>query len=124
MWCSARSIGRELGEFSQPIGQVVAWLGFLGHGVPMMKCWTALVLALAFVPLASHAAVNCGAFEKRIIELDHDIVCAERKGGSARLDYMLERNFLTEMYNIASCPERKFVERVMNARANVKCERR
>lgn len=89
-----------------------------------------LVLALAFVvaPLAAHAQSNmslraeCQRIEARVIELDRQVVCAEQKGGSARLDYMLERNFMMQLHESSKCSSRKVPEAVMKARLRPRCD--
>jgi hypothetical protein len=92
----------------------------------MNKHLMGLVLAVALAPLAGHAATatsDCKALQTRILELDRDIVCAEKKGGNARLDYMLERNFLMQLHEASICSSRKVPEAVMKARAKMKCGR-
>ena len=67
---------------------------------------------------------ECDRLEARVLKLDRDIICAERKGGSARLDYMLERNFMMQLHEASRCSSRKMPAAVMNARLNPRCERR
>lgn len=111
------------------MNQAVAVLGVLRHGVPMNKLLMAVALAFLVAPVAGFAQTQsvfaeCRSLQARVLELDRQIVCAEKKGGSARLDYMLERNFLMQLHESSKCSSRKVPEAVMKARANPRCERR
>ena len=94
----------------------------------MTKLLLAVVAGLAVAPLAGHAQsqsifAECRQLQSRIIELDRQVVCAERKGGSARLDYMLERNFLMQLHESSKCSSRKVPEALMKGRQNPRCDR-
>lgn len=92
----------------------------------MMKSLVVLGLVTAVAPLTGHAQTtygDCKELQARVIELDQQIVCAEKKGGNARLDYMLERNFMMQLHEASKCSSRKVPEAVMRARAKVKCGR-
>lgn len=91
----------------------------------MLKYLAVLVLAFGFAPFAGHAAVSktCDDLRKQVEALDREVVCAQQKGGNARLDVMLERNFLTQVYEMSRCPDRSFSSKVLQARERVRCER-